>query len=105
MVGLIALSLPPIVHAIFRFVDNTEINRTISLLKDLNVLYLNMEAVSWQIFAGYFKCPNTVFCETFEKGVHNFEDAIDTVNFISLIIVGRGIYRCSYLNARLSSSY
>jgi hypothetical protein len=83
-VGLLVLSLPPIVHAIYRFIDNTDLLKTVDLLKDLNILYLNMGSLSWQIFAGYFDCPNKVFCaQPFDKGVHNFEDAIDTVIFFS----------------------
>lgn len=82
MVGLLALALPPIVHAIYRFISNTEINRTVDLLKDLNILYLNMGALSWQIFAGYFDCPNKEFCAMpYEKGVNNFQIAVDTVCF------------------------
>jgi hypothetical protein len=48
-----------------------------------------MEALSWQIFAGYFECPpNSVFCTSpYDKGVHNFEDAIDTVSFLIIYVL------------------
>lgn len=82
-IGLAALSIPPIVHAIFRFVDDQSLHQTVGLLKDLNILYRNMEALGWQIFDGYFECTNPVFCEQpFEEGVARFDQAVNEVRLI-----------------------
>ena len=79
------MSIPPIVHAIYRFVDDQQLHETVELIKDLNILYLNMQALVWQIFDGYFECPNAVFCEIpFDKGLRDFKDAVDEVRFINI---------------------
>ena len=82
MIGLLALALPPIVHAVYRFIDNIDVNRNVNLLKDLSTLYLSMGVLSWQIFAGYFECKNAEFCEMpYENGVNTFVKSVDEVCF------------------------
>lgn len=77
------LSLPPIAHAIYRYVDNIYLLKIVDLVKDLNILYLNMGSLSWQIFAGYFQCTNEVFCaKPYDTGVKNFVKAIDVVIYL-----------------------
>jgi hypothetical protein len=85
-VALLVLALPPIVHAIYRFIDDQHLHKTVFLLKELVILYLDMQSLSWQIFAGYFNCPDNRFCATpFDKGVENFEHSVDEVLFADLL--------------------
>ena len=76
------MSLPPIVHAIYRFIEDKQLHNTVELLHELVILYVNMQSLSWQIFAGYFKCTNPVFCaQPYDEGVHKFEASVDKVRF------------------------
>ena len=70
--------------------DDQVLLKDVSLLYDLNILYLNMQALSWQPFAGYLECPNSVFCaQPYDKGVNNFLKSVDKVSFLIVqIIVG-----------------
>ena len=84
--GLLVLALPPIVHAIYRYIDDQQLHKTVFLLKELVILYLDMQSLSWQIFAGYFNCPDKTFCATpFSKGVNSFENYVDRVLFADLL--------------------
>lgn len=76
--GLLVLALPPVVHAIYRFIDDQKLHTSVLLLKDLSTLYLTMNSLSWKSMDPYFECQNPAFCEQpFVNAVGQYEESID----------------------------
>ena len=78
--GLLSLTVPLIVHAIYRYIADQRNNTTVALVHDLTILYLKVLSLSWQTFAGHFKCEDPTFCAApLSKGVGNFLKSVDAV--------------------------
>ena len=85
ILGLAALTLPLIAHAIYRYINDQTNLVSVALINDLTILYLKVLALSWQTFAGYFHCEDPTFCaQPFTKGVNNFLTSVDQVCILAI---------------------
>ena len=85
ILGLAALTIPLIAHAVYRYIDDQANLVDVSLINDLTILYLRVLALSWQTFAGYFHCEDSAFCaQPFSKGVGNFLKNVDQVSYFAI---------------------
>jgi hypothetical protein len=78
--GLSLLCVPVIANAIFRFIGDQTDLATVDLINDLTTLYGKVTVLSWQSFAGYFKCEHYEFCyPDMEVGMEKFIGSVDTL--------------------------
>jgi hypothetical protein len=80
--GFATLTIPVIFFAIFRFVRSGWCFMMVGLLNNLTVLYHDMETLSFQVFAGSYKCSDATFCYPDVKyGIKRFLYSVDEVGF------------------------
>jgi hypothetical protein len=70
--GLALLTVPPIAHAIYRYVDDQKKFSTVTLISNLTDIYLAILQLSWIPFCGYLKCTDTTFCFSPQVIAYNY---------------------------------
>lgn len=79
-VGLAALTVPIIAHAVYRFTDDQVNLNTVDLIQDLTTLYLDMLIISRQLFTAAVNCHpgEEAFCiYPYTDSVKNFQKYVD----------------------------
>lgn len=79
-IGMLSISLPLIVHVIWRYTFNGQLGTTIGLIDDLSKLYTEAVALSWRPMGLYLHCTNEIFCDKYPANVAAFKRSTDSVS-------------------------